>query len=109
MARAGPSGAALVPALSSSWAPALSSTPQRRREKVSSVMGASWFFCEDKARIAGDFQHRQIPAQGIVVLQRNERIGRALRLPGGGEGGHVGDELLRLPIDRLAELVPVLD
>src|SRR5437016_1003362 len=36
-----PSGMALVPALSSSWAAALSSTPTRMKEKLKSVMASS--------------------------------------------------------------------
>src|SRR6185369_2692434 len=104
-ARRGPSGIALVPALSSSWAPALSSTPQRRSEKVTGVMGASFLPDQYEARIAADLDHRQRLAQPVVIAQRNERIGGGRLLPGRGERGLVGHELPRLPLDRLVELV----
>src|SRR5215510_11595589 len=110
IARRSPSGMALVPALSRSWAAAFSSTPVRMNEKLMSVMAASlWlsdYYVAPAAR--GDF-HRdvELAAQALEVGDRKEPIGLALGAPGLRECGQIGNVLVGFPRNRLRELVLV--
>src|SRR5689334_10672953 len=100
-----------VPAFSSSWAPAFSSTPKSRNADAAVVIARSAARDQHAPKIGGDDAHRHaFCAQALERIPRHQRVAlRRQRSPSADPIHFVRYRKRRFGVETRSELVAILD